>query len=71
MQSIDKGRDKGMKLFRACAVNELSLRTKLAARLVLLDIALMQATEKSRRGPFRHFLRASIRRLRDELRREA
>lgn len=55
-----------MKLFHACVVNVLSFRTRLAAKLVVLDIALMRATERSRRGSFRKIVRASIRSLRDE-----
>lgn len=62
---------RSMKIFRACVVSDLSFRTKLAARLVVLDIALMRAAIPSRRGPFRQLVRASICRLREELRRGA
>lgn len=56
-----------MKIFRGCVLHDLPFRTKLAARLVVLDIALVRATDPSRRGPFRQLLRASISRLREEL----
>lgn len=60
-----------MKIFRAGVVNDLPLRTRLAAKVVVLDIALMRAADRSRRGAFRQVLRASVRRLREELGRKA
>lgn len=58
-----------MKLFRPCVVEDLSFRTQLAAKMVALDMALMRAADSSRRPVFRQRLRASIRRLRDEIQR--
>lgn len=58
-----------VKIFRASVVSDRSLETKLAARRVVLDIALMRAAERSRREPFRQMVRTSIKRLREELRR--
>lgn len=58
-----------MKLFTSDSLHGLPLRARLAGQLIPFDIQMVRFATPARRPQFRQTLRASIQRLREEIRR--